>query len=308
MNDWDRREVLAGVVGLLAMNLPAGTPAAADVGVAFGGSVEEKAAKAILYSTGREPTAFFRSVLSQKDVVGLKLNCLAGRPLAPRVELVEALVRFLVRAGVPEEQVIVWERSDRELQRAGFDLRTEGKRYRCYGTNGQYDKEVSESRSVGTCFSSILSQQITKLINVGVLKDHDLAGVSVGLKNYYGVIHNPNKYHGNNCTPGVAHLANHPLIQGKHILTVIDAEVCQYHGGPAYRADAVVPFGAVAASADLVACDFWGLREIERIRKEKGKGTLEAEKRAPQWLKVAAEIGLTRVRPETLKVATDASS
>lgn len=306
MNDWTRREVLAGFAGLMALKLPAGA-APADVGVAFKGSVEEKTAKAILLSTGKEPAAFFKTVVTPNDVVGLKLNCLAGRPMAPRVELVEALVKFLGAAGVPAEQVLVWDRSDRELQRAGFDIRTDGKGYRCYGTNGQYDKEVSESRSVGTCFSSILSGKITKMINVGVLKDHDLSGISVGLKNYYGVIHNPNKYHGNNCSPFVAHLADHPHIRGKHILTVVDAEACQYHGGPAYRADKCAPFGAVAASADLAACDLWGLREIERLRKEGGMASLEAEKRAPQWLKVAGEIGLTKVRPETLKVATDAS-
>jgi len=27
------------------------------------------------------------------------------------------------------------------------------------------------------------------------LKDHDGAGVTIALKNMYGVIHNPNKYH-----------------------------------------------------------------------------------------------------------------
>jgi len=306
MNDWNRREVLAGFAGLLALKLPAGTTPG-DVGVAFKGTAEEKASKAILLATGREPAAFFKTVVTPKDIVGLKLNCLAGRPIAPRVELVEALIKFLTAAGVPEEQILVWDRSDRELQRAGFDIRTDGRGYRCYGTNDRFDKEVSESRSVGTCFSTLLSQKITKLINVGVLKDHDLAGVSVGLKNYYGVIHNPNKYHGNNCSPFVAHLAEHPNIKGKHILTVSDAEVCQYHGGPAYRADKAVPYGAVAASADLVACDFWGHREIERIRKEKGMAPLEAEKRAPLWLKAAVEIGLTRVKPETLRVATDAS-
>jgi uncharacterized protein (DUF362 family) len=305
MNKWDRREVLAGLAGLWALDLPAGTPAAGDVGVAFRGTVEERAAAAIRLATGKEPAPFFKAVVSPRDVVGLKLNCGGGRPVAPRVELVEALVRFLVRAGVPEERILVWDRSDRELQRAGFDIRSDGGGYRCQGTNGQYDKEVVESRSVGTCFSSLLSKRITKLINVGVLKDHDLSGISVGLKNYYGVIHNPNKYHGNNCSPFVAHLADHPHIRGKHILTVVDAEICQYNGGPAYRADAAVPYGAVAASADLVACDFWGLREIERIRREKKIKSLEAEKRAPAWLAVAGEIGLTRVRPETLRVADD---
>jgi uncharacterized protein (DUF362 family) len=304
----DRRELFLGFSGLLVLKsvkLPENTPPA-DVGMAFMGTPAEKLAKSIRLATGREAMDFLQSKVKPADTVGIKLNALAGRPLAPRRELVEALVALLVQAGVPEERVIVFERSDRELQRAGFELRKEGKGYRCYGTNGQYEGEVEESYSVGTCFSTLLARQVTKLINLGVLKDHDLSGVSVGLKNYYGVIHNPNKYHGNNCSPFVAHLAAHPHIRSKHILTVVDAELLQYHGGPAYRSDRTVKFGAVAASTDLVACDAWGFTEIERARKANGLKPLAQEDRYPKWLDTAVEIGLTRVKPSTVKAASDA--
>ena len=40
------------------------------------------------------------SLFRPSDVVGLKVNCLAGRRLSPRVELVEALVELLAAAGV----------------------------------------------------------------------------------------------------------------------------------------------------------------------------------------------------------------
>ena len=303
----DRRELLLGLssfVILKEIKRPTATPPA-DVGVAFKGSVSEKLAAGILLATGRDAVRFFASKITPADTVGIKLNTLSGRPLAPRRELVEALVALLVKAGAPEERILVFERSDRELQRAGFDIRKEGKGYRCYGTEGQYEGEVEESYSVGGCFSTILSRRVTKLINFGVLKDHDLSGVSVGLKNYYGVIHNPNKYHGNNCTPFAAHLAAHPHIRGKHVLTVVDAEILQYHGGPAYRSDKAVRFGAVAASTDLVACDAWGFNEIERARKANGLKPLAREERYPKWLDTAVEIGLTRVRPSTVRAATD---
>jgi len=303
----DRRELFLGLSGLLVLKtlkLPAGI-SPGDVGVAFSGTTAEKLSKSILLATGGDPVEFFKSKLKPSDVVGLKLNCLAGPPLAPRKELVEALAALLAAAGIPAEQVIVFERSDRELLRAGFEIRKEGAGWRCFGTNGDYEGDVEESYSVGSCFSKILTRRVTKLINVVVLKDHDLAGVSVGLKNYYGVIHNPNKYHTNNCSPFAAHVAAHPHIRGKHILTVADAALLQYHGGPAYRPDKTIPFNAVAASADIVACDAWGFNVIEKARKAKGMKSLAAEERTPHWLDTAVEIGLTKITPSTIKVATD---
>ena len=94
-------------------------------------------------------------------------------------------------------------------------------------------------------------------------------------------------------------------IRGKHVLTVADAAVLQYHGGPAYRSDKTLPYNAVAASGDLVACDVWGFNEIEKARKAKGMKSLAAEERQPRWLDTAVEIGLTRVTPSTIKVVTD---
>ena len=48
-----------------------------------------------------------------------------------------------------------------------------------------------------------------------LLKDHDGAGVSIALKNMYGVIHNPNKYHPNGCNPYVADVNMLPDIRTK---------------------------------------------------------------------------------------------
>ena len=61
------------------------------------------------------------------------------------------------------------------------------------------------------------------VVSLPVLKDHNLAGVSLGMKNFFGAIHNPNKYHDNHCDPFVAEVFDVPLVRQKHRLTVIDA-------------------------------------------------------------------------------------
>lgn len=241
----------------------------------------------------------------RRSRVGIKLNCLAGPRLSPRRELVEALVDGLSTAGVHPGRVLVWERSDRELERCGFAVNTGGDGPLVYGTDnragGGYEGRLRSSGSVGSCFSRILTEQCDLLINVGVLKDHDLAGVSVGLKNLYGVIHNPNKYHDATCDPYVAELAAHPLLREKLRLTVCDATTAQCQGGPAFHADWAWNFGGVLAALDPVALDLVGAGLIEERRREKGLPSLAEDERRPTWIGTAGRLGLGESDPERIR-------
>jgi uncharacterized protein (DUF362 family) len=122
-----------------------------------------------------------------------------------------------------------------------------------------------------------------------VLKDHDGAGVTIALKNMYGVIHNPNKYHPNGCNPYVADLNMLPAIRGKMRLTICDATTAMYEGGPGYKPEHNWNANALLVSTDPVALDHTGWQIIERKRKEKGMKTLEAEERAPRYIATAAD-------------------
>jgi len=139
------------------------------------------------------------------------------------------------------------------------------------------------------------------LVSFGVVKDHDLAGVSAGLKNLYGLIHNPNKYHDHNCDPYVADVLNHPYVRGKLRLVVLDGVVAQCHGGPAWRPDATWPLGVVAASTDPVAADAWAWRVIDAERARRGLASLEDAKRPPRFLATAARYGLGVGDPAAVK-------
>ncbi|MCJ7679318.1 MAG: DUF362 domain-containing protein, partial [Candidatus Aminicenantes bacterium] len=125
-----------------------------------------------------------------------------------------------------------------------------------------------------------------------ILKDHGLAGITAGMKNYFGAVHNPNKYHDNNCDPYIPEVFSCSPIREKHRLTVIDALTVQFHRGPAYHARWAEPYGALLFGLDPVATDAVGFSIIEKLRKERGLPTLEEEKRAPVYLKTASRMGL----------------
>ena len=253
----------------------------------------------------RDVVRAWRRLFGENDVVGIKLNCLAGRGLSPHPVLVEAIVDGLVLAGVSADKIIIWDRTDEDLRRAGYDIRTSRPGPLCYGTNASYDwNDLTISGAVGSCFSPIVSKLCTALISVPVLKDHDLAGVSLSLKNFYGAIHNPNKYHDNSCDPYVADLNAHQYIRGKLRLTVCDALRGQWHGGPAYKPQWSWPCGKIIVSTDPVALDAVGLKMIEEKRLNEGMSSLTEVGRYPTYLQTAEKAGLGIAARQEIKIVT----
>ena len=290
--------VLPGVVGVAEAVARHGQPLGREqAGRAVAGAM----AAAVGVESGTKAAA---SLFASSDTVGIKVNCLAGKALSPRVELVEALVDLLAGVGVDRRKIIVFERSSRELEGAGFTIHRQGPPYRCIGTDNDYDRLPSSSGDIGSCFARIVSTECTALVSFGVVKDHDLAGVSAGMKNWYGVIHNPNKYHQNGCDPYITDVARHPFIRDKLRLTVLDGVIAQCHGGPAYRPGATFELGLVAASTDPVAADLWAWQMIEAERRRRGMPTLEEAGRPVRFLATSAERGLGVDDPDSLKVVS----
>ncbi|MGE5235216.1 MAG: DUF362 domain-containing protein [Acidobacteriota bacterium] len=257
--------------------------------------------RALRAATGEPtPARAVAALFSPSDTVGIKLNCLANS-LSPRVELVEALVGLLREHGVAAERIIVFERSSRELRRARYTIRRDGGDYRCVGVDTDWDGQPSTSGAIGSCFARLVSTTCTALVGFGVVKDHDLAGISASLKNWYGVINNPNKYHDNHCDPFVADVVRHRFIRDKLRLTVVDGVTGQYHGGPAWRPDATWPLGLVIASTDAVAVDAWAWRLIDAERERHSLPSVSAAGRAPHFIATASAYGLGVGDPATVR-------
>ena len=245
-----------------------------------------------------------RALFAPGQRVGIKLNCLAGRGLSPQPPLVHALVEGLMAAGIEAGNIIVFDRSERELREAGFrPSRRTGPLFVGNDTMG-YERNPRLHRSIGSCFSRIVVDEIDALINFGVVKDHNLAGVSAGLKNLYGLIHNPNKYHDNNCDPYGADIADSAPVRRVLRLTLCDGLVSQYHGGPALMPRFSWKAGIFLASRDPVALDAVAREIIETKRKAEELPSLTEDKRAPRWIETAAARGLGEARLNKIEIVS----
>jgi uncharacterized protein (DUF362 family) len=241
-----------------------------------------------------DAAAAWRAYFGPKDYVGIKVNTLG---LSTQPAVVDAIVAGLRVAGVPAENIVIWDRLDVELTASGFKLNKSRSGVQCRGTDAEqmgagYQSQVESSGQIGSCFSQIIAEQVTVLISAPVLKDHDLAGASLGMKNFYGAIHNPNKYHANNCDPYVADVVAHRFIRPKWRLTVCDGTRAQYHGGPARHPAYTWPFAGLIVSDDFVAADAVAADLIDAQRKAHGLPTLAEAGRPVRHILTAGSRGL----------------
>jgi uncharacterized protein (DUF362 family) len=212
-----------------------------------------------IYDCDGAPEAW-KKIARPNEVVGLKVNCLAGRGSASTsVALVEAITERLLQAGVAGKNIVVWDRLDSDLESAGFRPGSRGARGRCLGNDSAgYEDELTVSGSAASRLSLTLTRTCHAVINLPVLKDHGIVGVTMALKNLFGAIHNPNKYHVTAGDPYVADVYAMPQIRKKVRLTICEAVTAQYEGGPSYMPQWGWAFNGLLASRDPVALDFAG--------------------------------------------------
>ena len=230
------------------------------------------------------------------DRVGIKVNCLG---YSTRPAVASALAEAIGTIGLAPDRTILWDRTSRELKAAGYDVRDAARGPRCFGTdalasrgNGGYTADVLTSGAIGSLYSRIVTDETTSLVSACILKDHNIAGLTCALKNFFGAIHNPNKYHESGGDPFIADVCAHPLIRERLRLVVCDALRPQYQGGPSFRPQWQWPYGGLILGTDPVAVDRIALEIFSKKRAAAGMPALEAEKRPVRYLASAAERGL----------------
>lgn len=166
--------------------------------------------------------AAWASLVKATDVVGIKV-CANGAPLfSTHPAVVDAIEAGLIGAGVPPQNIVVWDREEKLLKLAGFKGRSGG--YRLMWSEKNYDlkefvtspisgkliygdmlfvsklpeiiKEeqaapekdkkkrfVADNLSDESHISNVLTHVVTKVINVPVLSDHMFCGLSGALFN-----------------------------------------------------------------------------------------------------------------------------
>jgi uncharacterized protein (DUF362 family) len=233
----------------------------------------------------------WRQVARPGEVIGLKVNCLAGRGSASTSPLlVEAVSERLRQAGVAAKDILVFDRLTTDLESAGFRIADRPGRARTVGNDALgYEEELAVFGSAGSLLARALTRVCDGVINLPVLKDHSITGVTIALKNLFGAIHNPNKYHPHAGNPYIADVYMLPPIRKKVRLAICDALRPQYEGGPSFMPQWAWHFNGLIVARDPVALDYTGWQIIERKRAELGLKTLEADERAPRYIATAAD-------------------
>jgi hypothetical protein len=95
----------------------------------------------VMAATGEQTVASaWGSLVKPSDVVGIKV-CTNGAPLfSSHPAVVNAIVAGLADAGVPRQNIVVWDREEHLLKVAGYQARSGG--YRLMWSEGNYDPKA----------------------------------------------------------------------------------------------------------------------------------------------------------------------
>ena len=240
----------------------------------------------VLTLTGLEDAPGAWAALFQpEERIAIKVNSIRGSHVWTHVPLVVAVAERLQQAGIPPEQITIFDRRTAELNRAGFPINPNGPGIRCYGTEGAYtagwelmDTKIRLSEIVLDCDA---------LINVPVLKSHTISGITFGLKNHYGTFDRPSRFHGERISQALGELNALEPIRERTRLIIGDALVVVEPGWAS-----TVPGDSILASFDPVALDAIGLDIFVTAMGQDSPGAKSAISRAAPWLEHAAGLGL----------------
>ncbi|HNQ90715.1 MAG TPA: DUF362 domain-containing protein [Verrucomicrobiota bacterium] len=240
------------------------------------------------------------TLVSTQDVVGIKVLASPGGGSGTRPAVVEALVESLLEAGLSPRQIVVWDKHLDVLRQAGFGAVAERHGVRLEGcVERGYDPEVFyESAFIGqpvwgdhefgqqgpgvgrkSYVSTLVTRELTKIINVTPLLNHNLAGVSGNLYSLaLGAVDNTVRFlnHKSQMALAVPEIYALPELGDRVALNVVDALLAQYYGEERSLLHYTSVLNQLRFGTDPVALDVLSIRELERQRELADVPPLEA--------------------------------
>jgi hypothetical protein len=237
----------------------------------------------------------WRALFDPGELIGIKVNTISQYTTSPQVAY--AVARRLQEAGIPAEQIVLFDRSDRELRDRGFQLNDGGPGVQCRGAKAW--EQAADVAGVEQRIHDVMLS-CDALINLPPLKEHGTSGFTSAMKNHYGTINGPGRLHGNNCDPFIPQLNGLPVIRDKTRLIVGDLlRICPYNWNQMTREN------LITMSFDPVAHDTVARQVLVDRRQADGRPGGYIEGRS-HYLDTAFALGLgadaahTEVRRATL--------
>jgi uncharacterized protein (DUF362 family) len=266
-------------------------------------ALQHMIARSITALTGVDDArAAWAALFAPDERIAIKVNAFRNSLIWTHVPLVTAVTDALQDAGIPAENILIFDYLTSELEEAGFSVNREDQGVRCYGTDSAY---TGGFQIVGTQIElSDCLLGCDALINMPVLKAHMLAGLTFALKNHYGTLRTPQNFHaGTRINHGMAELNALAPIKDRTRLVIGDAlTACLRYGNawpywkPDYTGDAIL------MSFDPVATDAVALDMLATLMRDNSISSDFALRTATPWLEHATEIGLGTHRLDEINI------
>jgi uncharacterized protein (DUF362 family) len=185
--------------------------------------------------------------ISPTDVVGIKVNCSGAPKICSSPEVVAGIAENLMAVGVPAKQIYVYERFDNQLQSVGYGkYLPEGVNIQAAETSRRSILGYDPRTYVETSFFGeddtrsnlvrLVSETLTKIVNVPNAKEHQAAGVTGCLKNIaYGNFSNVDRSHRferTNTLSFIGTLAAIEPVRSRVVVNIMDGLRGVWHAGP----------------------------------------------------------------------------
>jgi uncharacterized protein (DUF362 family) len=261
----------------------------------------------------------WENFIEPDERIGLKINTL-GRPLLfTHMELIQAVIDELIAFGVKENNIIVWDRPQNQMEDCGFVMNLSSQGVRYMGANsikGALDRTVSyksefDNQSdrrkgrIESYFYKIFTEECDKIINMPILKNHGLSGVTLCLKNLaFGLTENNSRFHGpEHIGKFISDVCGHALVREKVVLHILDGLEGCYHLGPQPKnLKAFFAPQKIWLGIDPVAIDAVGLEIIDAKRKEMGIQSVKRSRSRADHIELAAQRGLGESDLDRIKI------
>jgi uncharacterized protein (DUF362 family) len=200
------------------------------------------------------------------SVIGVKINCLFSR-MSTHPPVTAAVVEGLKRMTVdgsqfPENNIVVWDWQAGQLTAAGYKINKGKTGVRCMATASYYSDETYQvAKSPAQRLSKFITSECQYLVNVSVLKNHFMSGVSLSMKNHYGSVSNPDVLqHDSGGIGSIPSINALEPIRSKQVVVICDAIFGVISGGPD-NSPQVSP-KSILLSRDRVAMDATGAKML----------------------------------------------
>lgn len=280
---------------------------------------------AMLSLTGeRSLKKAWRKIVSPKDIIGLKVNPVAGKLLTTSHAVTKSVIKQLEESGIPRKNIVIWDRREMQLHETGYTAENypgititgtecmdekggfynnEGKLYSeeridknqyfyadLEGTHDDYTIPYMVNGGKNSYFTKICTEQVTKIINIPILKNA-VATTTLALKNLaYGTITNTSRLH-KIWHESCAYVCAFPPVRDKVVLNIADGLIGCFDGGPSAKPQFICNYNMLIVGTDPVAVDRIGHDVIIAKRIEKGIQK-EDKKSASKFIDLAQDLKL----------------